>query len=239
MNTEIWEKPCIIAPSLITLDLCNLESQVRELERAGIEMLHVDLLDGYFSPSMPIGLDVIRQLRKKTDLAFDVHVMVNSQDYFVDELLDIGIQQLVFHGECEPHIDNRLNRIHARGVRAGVALRPATPLNMLEYVLEKCDAVLLMLINPGYAGSRSEKQVPYAKRKICELREMIDRMGLPTKITLDGRISPENIECYGGGLADIFVAGSTCIDRGDIAGSVAKLNALRRTVIGRGCRENR
>ena len=234
MNSKIWETPCVIAPSLITLDLCNLEAQVRELERAGIEILHVDLLDGYFSPSMPIGLDVVRQLRKKTDMVFDVHLMANSHDYFVEELLDIGVQQLVFHGECEPHIDNRLNRIHARGVRAGVALKPATPLTMLEYALEKCDAVLLMLINPGYAGSKSEKQVPYAERKIRELRRMIDNRGLPARIILDGRVSPENIKRFGGGLADIFVAGSTCIDREDIAGSAEKLNALRRSVIGQG-----
>ena len=138
MNNSVWNKPYVISPSLITLDLCNLESQVKQLEDSGIEMLHVDLLDGYFSPSMPIGLDVIRQLRKKTDLVFDVHLMANSHDYFVNELLDIGVQQLVFHGECEPHIDNRLNMIHARGVRAGVALRPATSLSTLYYVLEKC-----------------------------------------------------------------------------------------------------
>lgn len=232
MSKEVWEKQCVISPSLITLDLCNLEQQVKELEQAGIEMLHVDLLDGYFSPSMPIGLDVIRQLRKKTDLEFDVHLMANSHDYFVEELLDIGVQQLVFHGECEPHIDNRLNMIHAHGVKAGVALRPATPLFMLEYVLEKCDAVLLMLINPGYASSKGEKQVSYSERKIRELREMINNRGLSTKIIIDGRVSPQNIKDYGCDLVDVFVAGSTCIQKDDIAGSVKKLNALRQSIIG-------
>lgn len=232
MSQTIWNEKCIISPSLITLDLCNLETQVKALEAAGIEMLHVDLLDGYFSPSMPIGLDVIRQLRQKTNLEFDVHLMANSHDYFVNELLDIGVQQLVFHGECEPHIDNRLNMIHGRGVRAGVALRPATPVSALEYVLEKCDTVLLMLINPGYASSKSEQQVAYADRKIRDLRKMIDSRGLATKIEIDGRVSPANIEAYGNGIVDIFVAGSTCIQRADIPESVAKLKALCNTVTG-------
>lgn len=231
MSAEIWNSKLIISPSLITLDLCNLETQVKALEQAGIEMLHVDLLDGYFSPSMPIGLDVVRQLRQKSSLEFDVHLMANSHDYFVDELLDIGVEQLVFHGECEPHIDNRLNMIHARGVRAGVALRPATPLNTLEYVLEKCDTVLLMLINPGYAGSKSEQQVSYAARKIRDLRSMINERGLNTKIEIDGRISPDNMRQFGTDCVDIFVAGSTCIKRDDIPGSVARLMELRASIL--------
>jgi len=231
MSIEIWNRKCIISTSLITLDLCNLESQVRQLEDAGLEMLHVDLLDGYFSPSMPIGLDVIRQLRKKTNLEFDVHLMADSQEYFVNELLDIGVQQLVFHVECEPHIDNRLNMIRAKGVRAGVALKPSTSLSTLDYVLEKCDTVLLMLINPGYAGSASEQQVPYAARKIWELRKMIEDRALDTKIEIDGRISQANLLSLGSRDVDIFVAGSTCIKRDDISGSVRELLALREKAI--------
>lgn len=227
MTQDIWNKKCIFSPSLITLDLCNLETQVKALETAGIEMLHVDLLDGYFSPSMPIGLDVVRQLRKKTDLPFDVHLMANAHDYFVDELLDIGVEQIVVHGECEPHMDNRLNMIHARGVRAGLALRPATSLSALDYVLDKCDTVLLMLINPGYASSASEQQVTYGTRKIKELRKMISDRGLNTLIEIDGRVSPANVMEYAKEDVDIFVAGSTCIQRNDIEASVKKLLALR------------
>ena len=163
---KIWNETCLISPSLICLDMCNLEQEVKKLERSGIEMLHVDILDGHFSPSMPLGLDTVRQLRRKTDLFFDCHVMVTEQDYFVDELLDIGADQVVFHAETQPHIDGMLNRIHAAGAKAGVALKPATPLTQLEYVLEKCDTVLLMLINPGYAFVKGEQQVSYARRKI-------------------------------------------------------------------------
>ena len=228
---EIWNEKCIISPSLICLDMCNLETEVKKLEKAGVKMLHVDILDGHFSPSMPLGLDTVRQLRSKTDMFFDCHVMVTEQDYFVDELLDIGVDQIVFHGETQPHIDGMLNRIHARGVKAGVALTPATPLSELEYVLDKCDTVLLMLINPGYAFVKGEKQVAYAKRKITELRKMIDDRQLDTKIELDGRVSMENIENYGKELADIFVTGSTCLKKDDLDGSLEKLMAFRNSLI--------
>ena len=162
---DINSETCIFSPSLICLDMCNLEMQVKELEESGIRMLHIDILDGYFSPSMPLGLDTVRQLRKKTDMFFDCHIMTQRPDFFVDELIDIGVQQINFQIETCDHIDGMLNKIHDVGIRAGVALKPATPLYQLEYILEKCDSVLLMLINPGYASAKSERQVPYADRK--------------------------------------------------------------------------
>ncbi len=231
---DIWNQKCILSPSLISCcDLCDLTGSVRKLENAGIEMLHVDILDGHFSPSMPLGLDTVRQLRKKTDMIFDVHVMTTAHDFFVSELLDIGVQQLVFHGEMEPHMDYRLNQIKKAGVKAGVALKPGTPLNTLEYVLEKCDAVLLMLINPGYAQEKSEGQVPYAARKVNELHEMIARRGLDTKVILDGRISKENMAQFAPeGIADIFVAGSTCLDKSDLENSARALINYRRSILG-------
>lgn len=233
MRNEIFNEKCILSPSLISVcDLCNLEGSVRQLEQAGIEMLHVDILDGHFSPSMPLGLDTVRQLRKKTDMIFDVHLMTTAHDFFVEELLDIGVEQLVFHGEMEPHMDNRLNQIHKAGVRAGVALKPGTPLSQLDYVLEKCDAVLLMLINPGYAQSKAEGQVPYAARKVRELHEMIAARGLDTKVILDGRISKQNMADFAPeGLADIFVAGSTCLDKNDLVGSAIALRQYRESIL--------
>ncbi len=231
MTQQPWEEKCIFSPSLICLDMCNLESQVHILEQAGAPMLHIDILDGHFSPSMPLGLDLVRQLREKTDLPFDCHVMVTEQDYFVDELLDIGVQQITFHAETQPHVDGMLNRIHAKGVRAGVALKPSTPLTELDYVLEKCDTVLLMLINPGYAFSAGESQVSYAGRKIRDLRRMIDERHLKTKIEVDGRISVQNIQEYGQKDVDLFVTGSTCLDKDSLAESYQKLCALRRTLL--------
>ena len=228
---SVWEEKCIISPSLICLDMCNLESQIRILEQSGINVLHVDILDGHFSPSMPLGLDTVRQLRQKTDMFFDCHVMVENQDFFVDELLDIGVQQIVFHAETQPHIDGMINRIHAKGVKAGIALKPSTPLSTVEYVLDKCDSVLLMLINPGYAFLKGENQVAYADRKIRQLRQMINERGLDTKIELDGRISLDNIRTYGKDLADVFVTGTTCLDRNDLLGSFARLEQIRKEIL--------
>lgn len=234
MKPDILDARCVLSPSLISCcDLCNLEESVHQLEKAGIEMLHIDILDGHFSPSMPLGLDTVRQLRKKTKIFFDVHLMATAHDYFVDELLDIGVQQLVFHGEMESHVDNRLNQIHARGVRAGVALKPATPLSTLDYVLEKCDAVLLMLINPGYAQSKAEGQVSYADRKVRELHDIIKNRGLSTKVILDGRISKQNMQAYAvERIADIFVAGSTCLDKNDLFNSTVSLMDYRKAILG-------
>ena len=231
MNEKVWEKSCNISPSLITLDMCNLEQQTKILEENGIEMLHVDILDGHFSPSMPLGLDTVKQLRKKTNLEFEAHVMVKEPQFFIDELIEAGASQIVFHVETCDHIDGMLNYIHSKGIRAGVALKPATPLSVLEYVLDKCDAVLLMLINPGFAQMKGEAQTPYSARKIHELHEMIKARGLDTKVILDGRISPENISTYGtSGEANIFVAGSTCIKKDDMVGSLQRLVELENQI---------
>ena len=230
---SLWNEPCIFSPSLICLDLCNLEAQVRELENSGCPMLHVDILDGHFSPSMPLGLDTVKQIAKRTELELEAHVMVKDPQFFVDELIEAGVSQIVFHMETCDHVDGMLNYIHSKGIRAGVALKPATPLYELEYILEKCDAVLLMLINPGFAQMKGEAQTAYSARKIHDLHEMIQSRGLDTKVILDGRISPENIRTYGmSGEANIFVAGSTCISREDQKGSLKKLKALEDEING-------
>ena len=130
-------------------------------------------------------------------------------------------------------MDYRLNQIKKAGVKAGVALKPGTPLSTLEYVLEKCDAVLLMLINPGYAQEKSEGQVPYATRKVQELHEMITSRGLDTKVILDGRISKENMAQFAPeDIADIFVAVSTCLDKSDLENSAKALMDYRKSILG-------
>jgi len=225
-----WQQSCLIAPSLITFDLCNLEREVQGIAAAGLDVVHLDVLDGHFSPSMPLGIETIAQLRKKTDLAFDVHVMATQHDYFIDALLKIGVQQLTFQIESEPHVDRMLGYIRSAGVRAGVALKPSTPLSVLDYVLERCDTVLLMLTNPGYAGVPGESQVPYAQRKILALREMIRERGLDTAIEIDGRVSKDTIRQFAPSTVDMFVAGSQCISRESPATGLAELAELRRSV---------
>lgn len=224
---DIWEEKCVISPSLICLDMLHLEEQVRLLEESGVKMLHVDILDGHFSPSMPLGFETLMQLRQVTDIPFECHVMADPPGYFVDELIGIGVQQIIFHIETAPHVDELINYIRSKGVRAGLALKPATPISMLEYEIEKCDAVLLMQINPGYALNKSEGRCTFSDRKIRDMRKMVDGMRLPTKIIIDGRVSLRDIEKYGKDTVDIFVCGTTCIDRCDIKDSVKRVMDVR------------
>lgn len=228
---DVWSEKCIISPSVICLDMLHLERQVRELEKAGIKMLHIDILDGHFSPSMPLGFETIKQMRSMTNLLFECHVMADPPEYFVEELLEIGVQQITFQLETAPHPDGLINKIHSMGVRAGLALKPSTPLSHLEYEIEKCDSVLVMQINPGYASSKGENRVCFADRKIRELRKMIDKMGLNTKIIIDGRVSLDNIREYGNGIVDIFVGGTTCISKNGIDESVKEVMKLRQKVL--------
>jgi len=227
MYKGVWEKNCVISPSLITLDLCNLESEAKLVEESGLSCLHIDILDGHFSPSMPLGLDTVAALAKRTALVMEAHLMATEPQFFVDELLRAGVEQICFQIETAPHVDQMINYIHSHGVRAGVALKPATPLHELEYILEKCDTVLLMLINPGFAQMAGEAQVPYAERKIRELHRMIRERGLSTMVELDGRVSEDNIRSYASdGAAQIFAAGSTCIRRDDKKASLLHLKEL-------------
>lgn len=211
-----------ILPSLISLPQITIMDRVREIEQQRLSEIHVDILDGHFSPSMPLGFQLLKDLREETSIGFDCHVMVNgTTKYYVDELLALNPTQVLFHIETEEHVDWMLNYIHGAGVKTGVALKPSTPLSTLDYVLEKCDTVLLMLMNPGFASSKSEVQVPYAFRKIRDLKQMVLDRNLSTQIELDGRVSRENIiMCVKEGIADRFVCGSTCLDVNNIGGSI-------------------
>ncbi len=230
-QSNVWDKKCIISPSLICLDMLHLEEQIKQLEKSGIEMLHVDVLDGHFSPSMPLGFETISQLRRITDIPFECHVMADPPEYFINELLNIGVQQIVFHIETASHVDGLINYIHSKGVRAGAALKPATPISILEYEIEKCDAVLIMQINPGYASSKSEARCEFSDKKIRDLRRMISDRGLSTKIIIDGRVSLESIEQYGKDIVDIFVGGTTCIDHENIMVSAKRVLDIRERII--------
>ena len=215
-----------LSPSLICLDMLNILEQVNELEKAGVKLLHIDILDGHFSPSMPLGFELIRQLRPKTKLAFDCHLMVRDPEYFVDELIDCGAEQIVFHMETADHVDNLINKIHNAGIRAGVALKPVTPVSSLEYIIDKCDVVLLMLINPGYASSTGESQVSYAERKVADLQKLINKHNPNCLVEVDGRISMKNMEDFPQYGVNLYVGGTTCIKRDDIIGSIARINEV-------------
>jgi len=202
-------KKVTIAPSIMCADLCNLEKSIKEIEKTGIDTIHVDLIDGHFSPSMPLGIDTVKQLRKITDLDFDVHIMANNNEFFIQEMINIGVQQISFHIETSKHIDRYIQLIRKSGAKVGVALNPATPLSALDYVLPQVDTILLMLINPGFATDKNEKQVSYAVKKVKDLHQLITTNGLNTKIEVDGRVSLDKIPELVRAGADILVAGST------------------------------
>ena len=189
-------------------DLCNLESDIRELEAAGVNTFHFDLMDAHFVPNMPIGLALIQQLRAKTDAAFDIHLMVENNDFFVDAVAAIGVQQIAVHVESATHLDRTLSLIQAHGIKAGAALNPSTSLSPLSYVLDKLDFVLIMTVNPGFAG---QKLVPATLRKIEECRTFLGVHGIELPIEVDGNVSFENIPNMVSAGADILVCGTSSV----------------------------
>ncbi|MDO5554882.1 MAG: ribulose-phosphate 3-epimerase [Planctomycetia bacterium] len=232
MTSTIWQKKILLAPSLISCcDFCHLSQDIQDMEHSGIEVLHIDIIDGHFSPSMPLGLETVRQLRGITDMALDVHLMTTNNDFFVDELLSIGVEQIVFHLESERHAQRLLNRIHDAGVRAGVALAPGTSLTELDFLINECDLVLLMLINPGFASVGNERQVTYTNEKIIALRTMIRNRGLKTLIAIDGRVAPDDVRRYGPDLVNLFVVGSTCVARDNLCEGLQVMQKLRQSLL--------
>lgn len=197
-----------IAPSVMCADLCNLETDIRELEKSGIDLLHFDLMDAHFVPNMPIGLALIDQLRQKTECDFDIHLMVENNDFFVQAVADIGVQQIAVHAESTTHLDRTLLEIQAHGIKAGVALNPATPLSAMEYVLDRLDFVLIMTVNPGFAGQR---MVPATLQKISDCRVFLNKRGVSLPIEVDGNVSFENIPYMVAAGADILVGGSSSV----------------------------
>lgn len=203
------ENKIAISASLICCDLCNIEAELNRMESAGIDFLHVDLIDAHFSPSMPMGIEVIQQARTKTNLPFDVHLMVQNNEFFIQEMLKIGVQRISFHYDSAFHVDRLLNLVRDNGVQAGIALMPTTPFSVLEYCIDRLDFVLLMLINPGFAGRKGECQVPYARRRVTDCRTYLRERGLNIPIQVDGRVSFDNIPGLVAAGATDLVAGSS------------------------------
>ena len=204
-------KKILISPSVMCADLVNLEKSIKELEAIGVDSLHIDLIDGLFNPSMPLGIDTVKKLRKITDMEFDVHIMSMNNELFINEMLDIGAESITFHYESSFHTDRLINLVKKGGAKAGIALNPATSLSVLDYILPQCDNVLLMLINPGFATDKSEKQVSYADKKVRDLSELIRKNNLDAKIQVDGRVSLDTIPRLVSAGADSLVVGSTSL----------------------------
>ena len=208
----------ILAPSILSADFKNLAANIHEADEAGAQYIHIDVMDGIFVPSISFGMPVISSIRSATERVFDVHLMIQDPERYIDEFVSCGADIITIHAEACRHQDRTLDYIQSKGVKAGLALCPATPLTVLDYLWDKTDMILIMTVNPGFGG---QKYITGMTEKISRLRRQLNERGLTTDIEVDGGINDATIRSVLEAGANVCVAGSA-IFGGDIAGNVEK-----------------
>lgn len=205
----------ILAPSVLGADFTRLGEEIKTVDKAGAQYIHLDVMDGAFVPSISFGMPVIERLRGCTDRVFDVHMMVEEPGRYVEAMKKAGADILCVHQEACIHLDRTLNQIKECGMKAAVALNPATPVSTLSCILKEADMFLIMSVNPGFGGQRF---IPYTLEKIRTLRGMLNEAGLTADIEVDGGVSPANVRQVLDAGANVIVAGSA-VFKNDAAGN--------------------
>lgn len=209
-----------IAPSILSANFTALLDDVKAVENAGAEYLHIDVMDGHFVPNITIGPLVVESLRAKSNLCFDVHLMIENPDLYIEKFIKAGADLVTVHVESVKHLHRTISLIKEKGIRAGVALNPATPPDTIEYILPLVDLVLLMTVNPGFGG---QSFIPEVLPKIKAVRKMTEHFGLNPEIQVDGGINKETAAPVVRAGASVLVAGSAIFSGGDIASAVRQL----------------
>ncbi|HEX7012092.1 MAG TPA: ribulose-phosphate 3-epimerase [Steroidobacteraceae bacterium] len=210
-----------IAPSILSADFARLGEEVRAVLDAGADLIHFDVMDNHYVPNLTIGPLVCEALRKYGISApIDVHLMVKPVDRIIPDFAHAGATWITFHPEASEHVDRTIELIREHGCRPGLVLNPATPLVWLDHVLDKLDMVLLMSVNPGFAG---QKFIPSALDKLRQVRQRIDASGREIRLEIDGGVKVDNIETIARAGADTFVAGSAIFGSGDYAGTISAM----------------
>jgi ribulose-phosphate 3-epimerase len=209
-----------IAPSILSADFSCLGEEVRAVDRAGADYIHVDVMDGHFVPNITIGPLVVAALRKVTGKPLDVHLMIENPDRYIPDFASAGADIITVHQEAVPHLHRTVQQIKSLGKRAGVSLNPATPVETLDVILDDLDLVLIMSVNPGFGG---QTFIPSALDKIRVLRQRITQRGLATELQVDGGVKLDNIRDVVVAGADVLVAGSAVFNTDDYAATITAL----------------